>query len=528
MSFDLIISKGILIDGSGAKRRMADIGILGDKISAIGDLDRAEAQRIINADGKIVCPGFIDTHSHSGVVVLKEPFTAPKTMQGVTTEVIGQDGMSLAPMDKDYLVPWKKAMDGLEGDYEIDWNWTDTKGYLDRIDSMDLGPNYAFLAPHGNIRLTVMGLDDRRPTRDELKKMCDVLRQCIEQGALGMSTGLIYPPACYSDTEELVEFGRVLAEYDVPFVFHQRNEADSILESCEEVLHVARESSCKVHFSHFKVSGKHNWHMLDELLSKLDEAHSQGLQVTFDQYPYIAGSTMLAVILPPWMHDGGIESALMKLKDPKLRAAAKKDIMDGIPGWDNFVHNSGLDGIMITFVKTSENQEAIGKNLVELGELRGQEPLDAAFDLILEEENTVGLINFHGREEDIIRIMQRPEHNVCTDGIIGLKPHPRLYGTFPRVLGRYVRDKNVMSFETAINKMTGRSASLLNIRDRGLIKQGLAADVVVFDPENVIDTATYEEPIQYPKGIDFVLVNGKIIVERANPKPQKAGRVLRR
>ncbi|MGI6632383.1 MAG: N-acyl-D-amino-acid deacylase family protein [Bacillota bacterium] len=523
--FDIIIANGTVIDGSGSPGKTAEVGIAGDRITAVaapGQLEDASARTRIDAAGKVICPGFIDTHSHSDLLLLKEPFVAPKVMQGVTTELIGQDGMSLAPLREDCIPAWKKAMAGLEGDYEVDWDWRDVDGYLDRIEAMALGPNVAFLAPHGNVRMRVMGLEDRLPTPEETAKMQDLLRECLDQGAFGMSTGMIYPPCCYADTDEFVALCKVLAERDALFVTHKRNASDAVLESIEELLTISRNSGCRTHISHFKVAGKRNWEKIDRVFELLD-----GARFSFDQYPYIAGSTMLAVILPPWAHNGGTEKLLERLQSPGKRARMKKDIIDGIEGWDNFVHRAGFEGIRITFVKTDKNRDAVGKSLAELGELRGKAPLDATFDLLLEEDNTAGLVIFHGLEEHVVKILQRPEGNVCTDGIMGAKPHPRLYGSFPRVLGRYVREQKALSLEDAIYKMTGRPASLLGLKERGTIKEGNAADIVVFDPDTVIDKATYDNPVQYPVGIDYVLVNGKVLVESGKPRPQKAGKVLR-
>lgn len=528
---DILILNGTMVDGTGAPARPADVAIAGHKIAAVappGQLDRAAAQTVIDATGKVVCPGFVDTHSHSDLLVLKEPFISPKVMQGVTTEVIGQDGMSLTPLRDDCVPAWKKAMAGLEGDYEVDWDWRDVRGYLDRIDSMDLGPNFAFLAPHGNIRLTVMGLQDRAPTPDEMRRMQDLLRECLDQGAFGMSTGMVYPPCCYADTQEYVELCKVLAEHDAPFVTHKRNASDEVLESIQEILTIARESGCHAHMSHFKVAGRRNWDKLDAAFDLLDGARDSGLRITIDQYPYVAGSTMLAVILPPWAHDGGTEKLLERLASPAERERMKRDMLEGLPGWDNYFQRAGAEGIYVTFVKTGKNADAVGKNLKQLGDLRGKDPIDAALQLLLEEENSVGMIIFHCPEEQVVRIMQRPEQNVCTDGIMGAKPHPRLYGTYPRILGRYVREQGVLSLESAINKMTGRPAELLRLKDRGILKVGNAADLVVFDPNTVLDKATFEDPAQYPIGIEYVLVNGKVLVERGQMRPQKAGKVLRR
>lgn len=525
--FDIIIKNAFLVDGTGAEKVKADIAISGDKIAKIGDLASMEADKVIDASGKIVSPGFIDTHSHSSLLLFQDPFLTPKIRQGITTEVVSQDGMGPAPIDEKSLSSWRKAMSGLEGEYEAPWDWLSVKDYLSTVDKLDLGPNIAYLAPHSNIRFMAMGMDSRPATKEELENMKDILKTAMDHGAFGMSTGLIYPPGSYGKVDELVELGKTLQETDGLFVTHQRSEADSILESMDEILEVGRKGGCRIHFSHFKVCGKKNWDKIDKVLGKLENFTKEGHVVSFDQYPYVAGSTMMSVILPPWAHDGGTDMLLERLKDDQLREKMKDDIRKGIPGWDNFVEFAGLEGIFVTFVGSDKNQDTVGKSLVEVGELKGKEPLDAIFDVILEEENLVGLVDFYGTEEHVKLFMTRPEQNVCTDGIMGGKPHPRLYGTFPRVLGKYVREEKVMSLETAIHKMTGKSAEVINLKDRGYLKEGLAADIVVFDPETIIDTADYTDPIQFPIGIDYVLVNGKILINQGQPQAQKAGKVLK-
>lgn len=525
--FDIIIKNGFLVDGTGNKGFETDIGIIGDRISKIGNLKLGEADRVIDAAGKVVSPGFIDTHSHSSMLLFKDPFLSPKIRQGITTELVAQDGMGPAPVNDKYLPTWIKTMKGLEGDYGVEWTWRSVSDYLKRIEELELGPNIAYLAPHGNLRLTSMGLDNRKPTVEEMKLMKQNLANCIDEGAFGMSTGMIYPPCMYAEIDEFIELGKVLSDKGALFVTHQRSEADYILDSMDEILTISKESGCRVHFSHFKVCGKNNWDTFPKVLEKLDKAEDDGMIVSFDQYPYVAGSTMMSVILPPWVHDGGTDKLLERLKDKVLREKMKEDIVNGIPGWDNFVDFAGLEGIFVTFVVTEKNKHLVGKNLIEVGLATGKEPLEAIFDVILEEEAVVGLVDFYGTEEHVKLIMSRKEQNVCTDGIMGGKPHPRLYGTFPRVLGKYTRDEKVFSLETAIYKMTGKSAEVLGLKDRGLLKESYAADIVVFDPDKIMDTGDYTDPIQYPIGIDYVFVNGKLLIDQGEPRPQKAGYVLK-
>ncbi|MCG4580251.1 N-acyl-D-amino-acid deacylase family protein [Clostridium cochlearium] len=523
----LLIKNGIIIDGTGKERFKGDIAIENDIIVNIGKIKDECFDKVIDADGKIVAPGFIDTHSHSSMLLFEDPYLSPKIRQGITTELVAQDGMGPAPVNEETLSPWIKAMKGLEGEYQVDWTWKSVADYLATIEKLDLGPNIAYLAPHGNVRMISMGLDNRKPTEEEIKLMQENLAKAIDQGAFGMSTGMIYPPCCYAEIDEFIELGKVLQEKGGVFVTHQRSEADSILDSMEEILTIGKESGCKVHFSHFKVCGKKNWDKFPKVLARLDKAKEDGMTVSFDQYPYVAGSTMMSVILPPWVHDGGTNKLIERLKDQKLREKMKEDIANGIPGWDNFVEFAGLEGIFVTFVGSEKNQDVVGKNLIEVGEIKGKDPLDAIFDVIMEEENIVGLVDFYGTEEHVKLIMSRPEQNVCTDGIMGGKPHPRLYGAFPRVLAKYVREEKAFTLETAIHKMTGKSAQVLGLTDRGILKEGLAADIVIFDSEKIQDTANFTNPIQYPLGIDYVLVNGKVLINEGEPQPQKAGKVLR-
>lgn len=321
---------------------------------------------------------------------------------------------------------------------------------------------------------------------------------------------------------------KVVAEFDGVFVVHQRSEADTIVNSMREVIEIGKKSGVKIHFSHFKVCGKNNWKYLDEMLDLLEEAKKEGIEVSFDQYPYAAGSTMLGVILPPWAHAGGIDELMKRLEDESCRNKMIYDMENGIPGWDNFVEFAGLDQIFVTSVKTEKNSDLIGKNLLEIGKVRGKDPYNATFDLLLEEENAVGMVDFYGLEEHVIKILKRPEQNVCTDGLLTGKPHPRAYGSFPRVLGRYVREQKILAIEEAIFKMTKKAAKSFGIKNRGAVEEGYFADILVVDLERVIDKGTYVDPIQYPKGIDYVLINGDIVLENGNYNKVLAGEVIRK
>jgi len=525
----ILIKNGLIVDGTGSNGVKGSLAIENDKIVAMGQVQEEGFDRVINAQGLVVAPGFIDTHSHSDLQLLIDPYVKPKVMQGITTEVLGQDGISMAPLPKQYIGPWRKNLAGLDGDSDdIDWNYETTQGYLDLIEKSGVGINESYLVPHGNIRMEAMGLDNRLPNAEDLRKMGDITRREMEAGAFGLSTGLIYMPCAYSETNEIIEMCKVVAEYNGLFVIHQRSEADTILESMEEVINIGRQSGVRIHFSHFKVCGKKNWGHIESVIALLEKAQAEGIKISFDQYPYVAGSTMLGVILPPWVHDGGTDKLIKRLEDPVLRKKMIHDIENGIAGWDNFVDFAGLDQIFVTSVKTKANADLVGKNLIEIGQIRGKEPLEATFDLLHDEENAVGMVDFYGTEEHVIRFLTRPEQNVCTDGLLGGKPHPRVFGSFPRVLGKYVREDKALTLEEAVRKMTSKPAEVLGFVGRGVLKVGNYADVVIFNPETIIDKGTFVDPIQYPEGIEYVLINGTVAVEHGTQSKQLPGRVLRR
>lgn len=524
-----LIQNGLVVDGSGKPGYQADVLLDGDKIAEIGQGLNADGAEVIDASGLVVAPGFIDTHSHSDLKILEEPEVLPKVMQGITTEVLGQDGISMAPLPKEYISPWRKNLAGLDGDSDnIDWGYETTENYLKMIEAVKPGLNECYLAPHGNIRMEAMGLENRLPNEEELEKMRQITRREMEAGAVGLSTGLIYMPCAYSESKEIIEMCKVVAEYDGIFVIHQRSEADTILDSMEEVVKIGRESGVKIHYSHFKVCGKKNWDKIDKVIALLEKAKAEGIRVSFDQYPYVAGSTMLGVILPPWVHDGGTNKVLERLSDPELRKKMVYDIEHGIPGWDNFVEFAGLDQIFVTSVKTEKNQDAIGLSLTQLGELRKKDPYEATFDLLFEEENAVGMVDFYGTEEHVQLFMKRPEMNACTDGLLGGKPHPRVFGAFPRILGKYVREEKALTLEEAVYKMTKKPATTFNMTGRGELLAGNYADLCIFDPEKVIDKGTFVDPIQYPEGIVYVIVNGEMTIKNGAHTGKRNGVVLRK
>lgn len=524
----VLIKSGEIMDGTGRNSFIGDIEIIGDTITVIGDIGEKEGYEVIDAKGRIVCPGFIDTHSHSDVALLLDPYVEPKIRQGITTEVLGQDGISAAPTPKAYVDAWRKNISGLDGDSsELSWDFETGEKYYKSIEAKGNATNVMYLVPHGNIRMEAMGLTNAKPGVYEIEKMKAITRRELSTGAAGISSGLIYPPCNYSDKWELIEICKVAAEFKRPFVVHQRSEADTILDSMDEIIEVGRLSGVKIHFSHFKICGKKNWDKLQAVLDKLDKAQAEGVKVSFDQYPYCAGSTMLGVLLPPWAHEGGTNKLLDRLKDKDCRSRMKQDIENGIKGWDNFVDFAGFDNIYVTSVKTEKNEECIGKNLLQIAELKSKDVYEALFDLLLEEDNAVGMYDYYGKEEHIQAFMKRKEQNFCTDGLLAGKPHPRVYGAFPRVLSKYVREEGALSLEEAIYKMTGKPRQVLGLKDRGLLKTGFKADVVIFDRDTVKDNATFEDPIQFPSGIEHVLVNGIHILNSGIRSRDLSGQIIR-
>ncbi|MGI8316890.1 N-acyl-D-amino-acid deacylase family protein [Halobacillus mangrovi] len=527
--YDLLITNGKVIDGTGSPWYYGDIAIKDGKIARIGKLNNIEAREVIDVDHKVVSPGFIDMHTHSDLVILDEPLIEAKVRQGITTDLLGQDGIAAAPLPDNYVSPWRKNLAGLDGTPPIEWDWNTVQDYLDKIERNEPSYNIATLAPHGNIRMKVMGLENRPATSEEIKRMQEVLRRSLNEGAVGLSTGLIYPPCCFAEMDELEALCQVIAEYGVPLVIHQRSEGDEILESMQELIDMMKRCGAHLHFSHLKNCGKDNWHKTPDVLAKIDQARSDGLEVTFDQYPYTAGSTMLSAILPPWAHDGGTEKMLERLEDSQLRKRIVEEMANALKGWDSMSKWAGWNGIVITSVNSPENHSFVGKTIEQIGAMKGRHDYaELALDLILEEKNAVGMIDFVMDEESVKMILAHPSGTIGSDGLLGGEPHPRAYGSFPRILGKYVREENVLPLEDMIRRMTSQPARIIGLQDRGVLREGMAADIVVFDPDLIIDQATYESPRQFNRGIQRVIVNGQVIIdeERAYRKP--AGHVFRR
>lgn len=524
----ILIEHAKVVDGTGNPSYTGDVAVEHGMIIDASSYQKEEYDRVIDGGGLCLTPGFIDTHSHSDVQILLDPYVRPKIRQGITTELLGQDGISTAPLPKEHIQVWRKNLAGLDGDSdELTWDWRDTEGYLKELEKKGSATNVMYLVPHGNVRMEAIGLADREPTEEELETMCRILDRELRAGAVGFSSGLIYIPCAYSQKKELIELCKVAASYKRPFVVHQRSEADVILESMEEIIDIGRQSGVHIHFSHFKVCGMRNLHFRNQMAELLEKAEQEGIEVSFDQYPYTAGSTTMTALLPPWAQAGGADDLVARLKDEKERKTIAEDIKNGLPQWDDFIDFAGPEHIRITSVHTDKNQEVIGKTLKEIAGMRNTTIYDVVFDLLIDENLGVSICTDFGTDEDIKYFMKRPEQNVCTDGLFGAKPHPRVYGSFARILDRFVREEKVLTLEEAVYKMSGKPASVFGLKDRGVIAEGKRADLLIFDEKEIRDHATYLDPIRYPTGFYYILVNGEFVYDDGEDTKALPGMVIR-
>ncbi|MDY6856956.1 MAG: D-aminoacylase [Thermodesulfobacteriota bacterium] len=525
--YNLLIVNGEIFDGTGASPYHGHIGIKGDRILKIGTDTPCTANRIIDAEGMCVCPGFVDIHGHSDYFLLINPKAESKVRQGVTTEIGGNCGYAAAPIfgqeANERKAEYKKQ-------FSLDLNWHTIKEYRDLLENIGIAINFIPLIGHNTIRASVMGKENREPDQKELEGMCFAIENGMREGAFGMSTGLIYPPACFSNTKELIVLNNIVKRFKGIFTTHIRNEDDSAIEAIREVVHIAKEVSIPLQISHLKTSRERNWNKLDEIFEIIEEARLEGVKIDCDRYPYIASHTGLKAILPNWATEGNNEIIINKLKDKTIREKIRDDILKKHP--DLTYWNT----IVISTLTSEKNKGYEGMRISDAAKKAGKDPFNFTFDILIEEKTNISANYFTMCEENMIRILKKPYTMIGSDAACRAdygplsqgKPHPRAFGTFPRVLGRYVNKKGMLDISTAIKKMTSDPCRKLGIKARGEIREGFFADLVLFDSEKIIDRATFSDPIQYPEGIEYVIVNGKVTIEKGEHSGCANGRVLRK
>jgi N-acyl-D-amino-acid deacylase len=525
---DLLITDALVVDGTGAPGRTGDVAITGDRIVAITPAgEGAQARRVIRADGRVLSPGFIDLHAHSDVAILVDHDHLAKVSQGVTCEVLGQDGLSYAPVDEVTGPLLRRQLAGWNGDPELDLGWPTVADYLDALDR-GIACHAAYLVPQGTVRMLVLGNDDRPPTPAELVRMAAVVRQGLLDGAVGLSSGLTYPPGMYADTDELVALCRVVAELGGYYAPHHRSYGRGALAAYAEMIMIAQRSGCAVHLTHTTLNFGVNAGRAEELLTMIDAALADGVDVTLDSYPYLAGSTSLVALLPRWATVGGPDLIMERLAEVGTRGRLAYALeVEGSEG----CHGCPVDWttVEISGVGDPALSWTVGRTIAQLATESGSAPSEVYADLLLRDRLATTILQHVGNEENVRAIMRHPVHSGGSDAIVvGEKPHPRAWGTFPRYLGHYVRDLGVLGLEECIHHLTGRAAARLHLVDRGLVRVGQHADLVLLDPDRVLDVATYAQPRRQAEGIDWVLVNGEPVIADGVRTEARPGRALRR
>ncbi|MGH7356824.1 MAG: N-acyl-D-amino-acid deacylase family protein [Candidatus Rokuibacteriota bacterium] len=531
MAWSLLIQGGTVVDGSGAPARAADVAVAGDRIDAIGPGLRGEAARVVVARGLVVAPGFIDMHSHSDLFYFGCPSAESKVRQGVTTEVVGMCSFSQAPIRGDQREVVRGWAGGIGA--SLDLKAETFAQYLDALRAMGPTVNIAHFVGHGALRIAAMGFEARPAGADDLRSMQRLLGEAMDAGAFGFSTGLVYAPSAYSDTGELVALAKAMSSRGGYYFSHIRGESSMLLDSINEAIRIGEEGDVGVQVSHVKASGKENWSKIDAALRLFDTARARGVDVAGDVYPYNAGSTKLDNMIPAWAHDGGIAKLLERLADRAVRRRIVEECLIDGERWGT-VSQGGI-GFDQVFIAACRRRELEGLSLAQIARQSGLAPADALMNLLLEEQCTIGMVSFSQSIENVAKVLAHPALMIGSDSIPLYagegdkpgKPHPRTYGTFPRVLGEYAREQKLFSLETAVHKMTGMCAQRLRLRDRGLVREGYAADLALFDPRTVRDEATFAEPHRFPTGIPWVIVNGSVVVDEGRMRGGATGRILR-
>ena len=530
--FDLVIHNGHVIDGTGSPWYAADVGIRAGKIAAIGRLSGAPARRSIDARGMVVAPGFIDMLGQSELTILVNPHLPSKIYQGITTEVTGEGG-SIAPLNDAVI----KADHVTYEHYGVQPTWRTFREYFARLRKQGMGINLASYVGATQVRRVVIGDDNRAPTAAELELMTGLVREAMQDGAVGVSTALQYAPGPYAKTEELIALAAEAAKFGGTYASHIRDEGDSIAEALDEAFRIGREAAIPVEIWHLKAAGKSNWGRMPEIVARIEQARKSGVDVAADTYAYPAGFNSFSALIPPWAHDGGDRKLIERLKDPSTRARIRKELETPSREWNNeWQQVNGPESFLIGAVQNPKLMPLQGKTLAEVAKLWNKDPIDAAFDLLVEDEAFTSVAMFMMSEPDVTLALQQPWVSICNDsqgaspeGLLGREhPHPRAYGAFPRILRKYVREEKKLTLEDAIRKFTSLPAQRMRFTDRGVLKAGMWADMVVFDPETIRDLATFERPNQLSEGMRFVLVNGVPVIEEGKMTNALPGKVVDR
>ncbi|WP_165423342.1 N-acyl-D-amino-acid deacylase family protein [Ktedonosporobacter rubrisoli] len=527
--YDLLIQHARVVDGTGNPAFNGDVGIVGQRIVALGADLPVEAQRVIDAQGQVVAPGFIDAHTHDDLVMLRKSTLPPKVCQGVTTLVTGNCGFGMAPMVPAHMEAMKTYSAAILGKDDLPWEWPTLGSFLKTMSTTPLGQNVCTLLAHGPLRVAVLGFAKRAATEQEIQAQEALVAEAMQAGAAGMSLGLAYIPGAYTPTAELVRLAQVVGRYGGVLASHMRGEGDTCLSSINEMLNIAEQANVAVHISHLKITGRKNWGTVQKALDLIAEARARGLDVTIDVYPYSASSTTITQLLPSWVQEGGTLAMLERLKDPAIRQQVRQNYAEGIEGWENAIAANGWDRFYISSVQQEQFKALEGLNIAQVGEALGLSPADALFHLVLEEQGQVSVILFNMDERDVDQVVQAPFAMLGSDGlpILSGRPHPRLYGTFPRFFQRYVRELGSIGLEQAVYKATAFPASRFALKDRGVLAVDKVADLVIFDPATISDRATYDKPQVYPEGITAVIVAGQPVVLNGQLQEALPGLLLR-
>jgi len=529
LGYDLAIKDGYIIDGSGNPSYRGNVAVKDGKIAFITRLEIRDAKQVIDANGFVVSPGFIDMHSHSDFTLLAGADAESKIRQGVTTEVVGNCGVSAAPLRGEAVAVAQASAK----EYGLEVTWSSLAEYMGRLERDGVILNVACLVGHGTVRTSVMGFKNRAPTPSEMRRMEELVAGCMQEGAFGISSGLLYVPSCYAKLDELSRLSGTVSRFGGIYATHMRDEGDGLEKAVGDALAVGRRAGVPVQISHHKACGKRNWGKVSRTLRTILRARNNGVDAAIDVYPYSAYSTRFSAVVPPWAHEGGVERLVERLKNPTVRKKLKLQMRKGLPDWESMTKGDSWDRFLIS--SFSEKPSLVGKTVQQISRSRGCDPYEAIFDLLIEGKATVEVVVEDMSEEDVQLVLQSSLSMIGSDGnslsrkgLMGMgRPHPRSFGTFPRVWGRYVRQKKVLTLENAIRKMTSFPANRLGLTNRGLLRNGMAADIVIFDPSKVADTATYLTPRRFPVGIECVIVNGKTTVARGKYLRKLNGSILR-